>query len=189
MFFWNKTVSNNKLKNKQNEKESSSFLEHTIYVIKNKLTVEDFPKSKSKRILLCTFSNKLKGSITVESSYLLPLFIFAMMCLVYLLEMLAIQMAVRSGIHEVAYIYSTKGLENTSINVGDMETDLIKFIGEENLENSIIKNGSDGLDLSETGINYSTGVVELCVEYQVKLPVPGFLNLGMNYEERIKFKR
>lgn len=109
--------------------------------------------------------------------------------MIYLLEILAIQMAVRSGIYEVGYIYATSNLHTEVITNNQMEKTLVEVIGKDRLDASIIVNGSAGFDLSSTQMNYGTGVIQLVVDYKVTLPIPDFTNLGLKYREKVLFKR
>lgn len=190
MFFWNVLFAIKQTNIIKKEKESGSFLVNTI----DKQTTQrigdtDFPKSKIKRILLCTSTKKSKAAVTVEASIVLPLFMFGMLCIVYLLEIMAIQMAIRSGIYEVAYRHSTENLNSSSISDSSMKDQLVEFVGETNLAGSILLDGIEGIDLSKSQVNYATGVVELCVSYQVRLPIPRFMDLGLDYQESVRFKR
>lgn len=186
MLFWIAETIN---KNRQiKEKEKDSFLVPTniIQTIPRKLW--DCPRSAFKRALLCTCKRK-KASVTVEASIIIPVFLFGVLCLMYLLEILAIQMSVRSAVHEVGYEFGTANLYNQLITNNQMEEKLIEVIGEERLEGSIIVDGDQGLDLSQSQINYATGVVQLQVGYKVELPIPYFVGLDLNYSESLIFKR
>lgn len=112
-----------------------------------------------------------------------------MMCLIYLLEILATQMAVKAGMYEVANVFGANNLFTNIVTNSQMESQLQEVIGEESLDSSIIVNGSNGFDLSGTQINYGTGVVQLVVDYKIELPVPYFKELGLNYTEKVLFKR
>lgn len=146
-----------------------------------------FPKNSLKRTLLCT--PKKKASVTIETALALPLFIIAFVCFIYMFEMMAIQMCVRNGMQDTALNLAQDVAVYNSITYKNMEKELVGSIGEERLENSIIVGGLEGLDLSQSKVNYENGIVEMLVIYTVKLPVPYFLDLGLTYSEKVKFKR
>ncbi len=125
----------------------------------------------------------------MEASLIIPIFLFGFMCILYLLEILAIQMSVRSAMHEVCYEFGTSNLNSQVITDSQMEEKLLDVIDKEVLDNSIIADGSKGFDLSASQVNYSTGVVQLNVNYKVSLPVPYFIGLDLHYEEEALFKR
>lgn len=178
-----------KIKNKY-EKEEGSFLVPTIIIQTINCMMLDFPKSIYKRILLCiTSKRRLKSSITVEASFIIPIFLFGMLCIIYLLEILAIQMAVKTGMHELGYLYATSNLGTSTISNSQMEDTLIEVVGKEKMDGSIIVDGSNGIDLSSSQMDYGTGVIQLVVKYEIALPIPYFINYGLNFSESLLVKR
>lgn len=178
--------------NKQNKnKEKNSFSEYLIQIKTKAQLIIGIPLTKIQRSLLCT-SIKIKSykaSVTVEISMVVPLFLMGFLCMILLLEMMAIQLAVRSGMQDVARTYSSSQLSSSYITNEQLESTLVSMLGNEAMDNSIIVGGSDGLDLSKTEIDQINGAVKLVASYKVALPFPRFFDLGMSYEETLIFKR
>lgn len=171
------------------EKEKDSFSEGLNEAPTRNQIISNYPQKLSQRSLLCASKKRYDASVTVEVSMVLPLFLFGLMCLIFLLEMMAIQMTVRSGMQEVASTFSSTMLDSSGITNSQLEEELIAAIGEVILDRSIIVGGSNGLKLENTEIDHSNGAVKLVVDYELSLPFPGFLDFGMAYQESVIFKR
>lgn len=170
------------------EKEKDSFSANIDTTNKEMFRVRFFPKIHKKRTLLDTFKT-IKASATIETALVLPLFLFGMMCFIYLFEIMAIQMTVRSGMQEAATQLAQEVAIYNSVSSKNIKNKVVGAIGEERLDKSIIVDGSQGLDFSESIISQSTGIIEMIGKYTVKLPVPRFMDLGISYQERVTFKR
>ena len=60
------------------------------------------------------------------------------------------------------------------------------LLGEERLENSIIKDGSMGISCWKSYVSPVTGEMNIVVEYEVKLPVPMFGSPSVSLSEEFK---
>lgn len=165
---------------------------HCGYFNLNDPNIICFPQktNQHQRSLLCIFKypSSLKASTTVEISLVLPLFLVAMISILFLLEMMLIQLSVRSGMQEVASTFGSTLLTQEITN-RQMESELINSIGEASLDRSILVDGSSGFDISESEIDQKNGAVKLVVSYELQLPFPQFLQLGLPYQETLIFKR
>lgn len=130
----------------------------------------------------------LKCSITLEASLAVPIFVFAAVCLLYLMEIMAVQMAVRSGMQYAAKIIAEESCIVPVVIPSKVEKDMIDAIGTERMERSIIVGGSSGLDCGKSTISAKTGIGELCVEYQIRIPVPVFYLNRITQKETMKVK-
>jgi len=108
--------------------------------------------------------------------------------MIYLLEIIAVQTTVRSGLH-LAGRNLAQGLYAVPImQPASLETDVVTAIGADRLERSIVSGGAGGLHLEESNISAVTGVGHLVATYEVRLPVPFFRILGIPCREEIKIK-
>ena len=128
------------------------------------------------------------GSITIEASFVLPIFFFAAICVLYLFEMMAVQTAVKAG---MSYAGKQKIEEMYSVDFvspRELESDIVKAIGVDRLERSIIVGGNQGITLHNSYISQTTKILTIEAEYKIKLPIPFFSLAEIPYKETMKMK-
>lgn len=129
-----------------------------------------------------------KGSITLEAAVVVPIFFFAMLCMVYLFEMISIQTTMRNALYSVGKEAAQQAYTSPVISTNEIEQSVIENIGEANLDNSIIENGVDGISCSNSKSNLLTGVIDLSVCYDLKIPVLMFDIPIISCEETLRVK-
>lgn len=160
-----------------------------ISLIKNRKTSS--PKQKQEEA-----HKNLKGSMTVEAAMVLPMFLFAILSLAFIIEIVRLQIHIGCAAGQVskemagyAYTYNKikQGLLTTdeesgkfdedTFNIADTvpgmliaESRLVKLIGESFLDSSIIVNGSRGLSLIGSEILDDGRWIKLLISYKVRLP-------------------
>lgn len=130
----------------------------------------------------------VKASITIEAAMAVPFFFFAVICLLYLMEIMAIQTAVRSGLQFAGKKVAQEASIVTVIAPSKIESDVVNGIGADRLERSIIVGKSGGIDCGRSWISSRTGIGELTAEYKIKLPIPAFKVPPMTYRQTIRIK-
>lgn len=120
-----------------------------------------------------------KGSLTIEAAYTIPLFLFAVLCLVYLLEIQTIDFSVKAAAQEAAKRAAVDMALIPVLNTYSLQQDIIEIVGSERLERSIIEGGSNGINCWTSYYNTVDEEIIVNVNYMVKLPFPEFLDLGM----------
>lgn len=130
----------------------------------------------------------LKGSITVEAAMAVPIFFFAVICLIYMFEIMAVKVSVRSGLSYAGKIVMQESYPLAVITPGSIEEDVVNAIGAERLERSIVVGGSTGIDCSSSSMSLRTGIGKLVAEYQIRIPVPMFYTEGITCRESIRVK-
>ncbi len=178
------------IKNRR-RKEKDSFLAHNHMSIKTVISSttkrRESPNICEKRASLYT-SFLTKGSLTIEASLAIPIFLFALIAIIYLMEMLAMQMCVRIGMHSAIESLCEESSLLWSVSTNEMEEMIVEAIGEEKLEKSIIVDGKNGIDCSESEISVTSGVITLRATYVLKLPLPQFGDIGLTYQEEMTSK-
>lgn len=113
------------------------------------------------------------GTVTIEASIAIPLFLFAVLCLVYLIELQSIRVSIVNAAQSAA----KNAAEDTAIvpvlNTIKLKSDLVSFIGEERIERSILDGGSSAIKCWKSRVNPNTGEMKIIVEYKIKVPFFG----------------
>ena len=129
-----------------------------------------------------------KGSLTMEAALVVPLFFFAMLCMVYLFEMIAIQTAVETALHSVGKEIAKEAYVSPIISPYGIEQHLIRNIGNDRLERSMVSGGVNGLDCNASTSNWNTGEIQLVVRYRLEIPILMFRIPAVSREETLRVK-
>lgn len=133
-------------------------------------------------------NKKEQGSITVEAALAIPIFFLAVICLIYIMEIMAIQTSVKCATHYACKKAAKEVVAAPVLLPGKVTTDLVEAIGANRLDRSIVVGGSRGIHCHQSWVNPVTAVVQLEVSYQVKLPFPQFHIPVLSYKESMKMK-
>lgn len=142
--------------------------------------------AKSERASAPKITKKQNGSITIEAAFAVPLFLFAALCLIWMVEMQSIKI----GIKQASYSAAKSAAEDTAIipvlNTVKLKSDIIRLLGKERIERSIIADGSEGISCWKSYLSAVTGEMNIHVEYEVQIPIPLFGNPSAKMEETFK---
>lgn len=129
-----------------------------------------------------------KGSITVEAALAVPIFFLAVVSLLYLMEMTAIRTAVRSGLQYAGKEAAEEAYMLTAVLPARLEDDVVHAAGAERLDRSIVEGGSGGIRCGGSRMSSWTGIGELEVTYQIRLPIPMFGVPPVTCREKMRIK-
>lgn len=129
-----------------------------------------------------------KGSITLEAAVVIPVFFFAILCMMYLFEVMSIQSSISSACQCVGKAWAEETYLSPMVFPKELEKEIIQVIGKEKLDNSIIANGSQGISCDYSRVNLKTAVLNMNVRYQIEIPVMMFRLPIRTYEERLRVK-
>ncbi len=129
-----------------------------------------------------------RGSVTVEAAMAVPLFFFAVICLLYLMEIMYVQTAVRAGLQEAGKKTAVDACQVSVIQPSKIEQYVVDSIDADRLDRSIVVDGSSGISCSKSTMSPLTGIGQLSASYSIRLPVPFFHVPDLSYEETMRIK-
>lgn len=129
-----------------------------------------------------------QASITVEAIVCIPLFFYAALCLIWMLEIRTIQTVIRCGMQEMGKHLAEDAYQSDILFPSEMENRLVSAIGADRLNRSIVVQGARGLSCEKSYSIPGTGIYELNVEYRMKLPFPYFRTGLTTYKETMRIK-
>lgn len=112
------------------------------------------------------------GSVTIEASFGIPLFLFTVLCLIWLIELQSIRFSIASAAQNAAKSAAEDTAVIPVLNVWKLRADIAALIGEERLDRSIVKGGKDGISCMGSYVSPETGEMNIKVTYMIQLPVP-----------------
>lgn len=131
---------------------------------------------------------KRKGSITIETAMILPIFFLCIVCLLYMMEVMAIRTSIRSGMQYAAKQAAEEAYLKSVVTPAKLEEGICQAIGSERLNRSIIKGGSSGISCKGSKMSVVTGILEMYVQYEIKLPVPAVSVSAVEMKESLRVK-
>ncbi len=144
-----------------------------------------------KRIFACQ-----KGSMTLEAAFVLPFFLFALINILYAVNIIGTQSRINAALHQTGnkmafagYVYGqTAGnmlpdsLAGIVMSQVYARGQIVEYVGRDYLEQSCIKDGTQGLSMSGSSVMGEGDVIDLQVSYHVKpfSSVMGFDGFSMS---------
>ena len=164
---------------KEHGKENGSPVTRPIFRIRIHL-------SQSRKERASSFTSK--GSITLEAALSVSFFLFAIVSMIYMFEIMAIQTNIRSALHAVSKEVAMESYINPMIPTTKMERRIAEIVGEERLNDSFVVQGSSGLDCSASKKYWNTTIMDLSVCYDMEIPIFMFRLPIVSKEEVIRVK-
>ena len=125
-----------------------------------------------------------KGSVTIEAAFGIPLFLFAALCLIWLIEIQSIKISITAAAQSAA----KSAVEDTAVipvlNTIKLKSDIVSLIGEDRINRSIIRGGSSGISCWKSYVSPATGEMNIKVEYDIMVPIPVIGSPSASLEEK-----
>ena len=116
--------------------------------------------------------NKIRGSVTIEAAFGIPVFLFAALCLIWLIEIQSIKISIISAAQSAAKSAAEDTAVIPVLNTIKLKSDIVSLIGEERINRSIIRGGSSGISCWKSYVSPDTGEMNITVEYEIMIPLP-----------------
>ncbi|MCM1155645.1 MAG: pilus assembly protein [Roseburia sp.] len=147
-------------------------------------------------------SRKLKGSLTVEAAFALPLFLFFILQVMSVINMIGMQSRLSAALHQTGnqmafagYAYEKmlgnvwpEGIASTTFSTLYARDQILDHAGRGYLDKSCMENGAAGLSFTGTSIMEHNDMIEICLSYQIEpmFPIMGFASFAVeqNYYGR-----
>lgn len=123
-----------------------------------------------------------RGSMTLEAAFALPFFLFAVLNILFAVNMIGTQSRINAAMHQVGnrlafagYVYENtvadvlpEGLSGVVVTEGYARGQIVENVGRSYLENSCVKGGAGGLSFAGSSIMGAEDVIDLKISYRVK---------------------
>lgn len=133
-------------------------------------------------------SSASAGSLTIEAAFSVPLFLFAAVCLIWLLEIQAVRVSVEAGMQEAGKHLAQEMYILPVFTPGQVENEIVKSIGADRMDRSLIKGGKSGVNCGKSMMHAGSNIMELHAVYKIRIPVPVFIVPAVRLEEHMRVK-
>ena len=125
-----------------------------------------------------------KGSVTIEAAFGIPLFLFAALCLIWLIEIQSIKISITAAAQSAAKSAAEDTAVIPVLNTIKLKSDIVSLIGEDRINRSIIRGGSSGISCWKSYVSPATGEMNIKVEYDIMVPIPVIRSPSASLEEK-----
>lgn len=129
-----------------------------------------------------------KGSLTVEAALLFPVFLLALMSLLYCIEILSLQNTLHAAAHYAGRRAMIEGVPFGLLSVSRVEQDVKGYISRRGLQKKLLIKGERSIDGGDSYMVPTSGRGEIVIRCQVRPPVPLFHFTTLNLVERVRIK-
>lgn len=120
--------------------------------------------------------------MTLEASFALPFFLFAVLNILFAVSIIGTQSRINAALHQVGnklafagYAYENTvgdalpdGLAGVAVTEGYARGQIVEYVGRDYLENSCVKGGAGGLSFIGSSVMGEEDVIDLKISYRVR---------------------
>lgn len=129
-----------------------------------------------------------KGGLTVEAAVAVPVFLFAVLALIYLLEIMSIEIYIRAGMQYAGKRYAENAYLFAAADQEQMRKDIVESVGAERIQRSCVRGGGRGIDCSDSYVDFLRQILHLKTKYEMEIPIPFFGLYIIKREETMRIK-
>lgn len=126
--------------------------------------------------------SRKRGSMTLEAAFVLPFFLFAILNILFAVNMIGAQSRINAALHQVGnkmafagYTYNATvrnvlpdGIASVALTEGYARGQVVEYVGSSYLENSCVKEGAAGLSFAGSSVMGEGDIIDLRVSYRVR---------------------
>lgn len=126
--------------------------------------------------------SRKRGSMTLEAAFALPFFLFAVLNILFAVNIIGTQSRINAALHQVGnklafagYAYENtlgeilpEALSGVAITEGYARGQIVEYVGRSYLENSCVKGGAGGLSFTGSSVMGTEDVIDLNISYRVR---------------------
>jgi hypothetical protein len=116
---------------------------------------------------------RLKGSLTIEASLVLPIFLFAMFLALSIINLMRFHLNLQEAVHQETRYLAMTAYKEYNLSVGNVKNTVLARLDPVLLDKAPIKGGSGGIDFSGSQLS-NREVIEVDAVYDAKLPYDFF---------------
>lgn len=123
-----------------------------------------------------------RGSMTLEAAFALPFFLFAVLNILFAVNIIGTQSRINAALHQVGnklafagYAYENtvgdilpEGLAGVAVTEGYARGQIVEYVGRPYLEKSCVKGGAGGLSFAGSSVMGAEDVIDLKISYRVR---------------------
>ncbi len=123
-----------------------------------------------------------RGSMTLEAAFVLPFFLFAVLNILFAVNIIGTQSQINAALHQVGnkmafagYAYSATvgnvlpdGLAGVALTEGYARGQIVEYVGKTYLEQSCVEGGADGISFAGSSVMGAGDIIDLKVSYRVR---------------------
>lgn len=113
----------------------------------------------------------LQGSLSVEAALAAPVFFFALLCFVWIFEIMQTQNVVKHALRAAGTEMATESIAGVVGLQKRVENKIVSNIGAARMDQSYIRDGSKGLDCGMCKTEAGTTIMHLSVKYRLEFPI------------------
>lgn len=125
---------------------------------------------------------RLKGSMTIEGSLLLPIFLFFMLTIMLSIEMVRFQSDLTEALHQTGNLYAVTVYQNEDA-AFDAASQIKSYLDEQFLPYVCVKGKKEGVLIKDVS-SIEASRIEIIAEYQVALPIGSLAVGNVTFKDR-----